>query len=85
MRKVFCRTDIVAFLAAAVFVCCLRLIARGSSVPALNVRFMGAAANGRLTMTFSALLKKNYNLMNNIFLAVSITILTIAFTNPTTF
>jgi len=46
---------------------------------------MGLADNGRLTMMYPCLLERNYKLMNNIFRAVSITILTIAFTNPTTF
>jgi hypothetical protein len=59
-----------------------------SSAAALNVAFMGVtgvADNARLTMMFSCLLQRNYKSMNNIYLAVSITIFTLAFTNPTTF
>jgi len=36
-------------------------------------------------MMFPRLLERNYNLMNNVFPAASTTILTAAFTNPTTF
>jgi hypothetical protein len=48
-------------------------------------RAIARAMNRRLTMMIQHLLERNYNLMNSFFLAVSITILASAFTNPTMF
>jgi hypothetical protein len=48
-------------------------------------RDMIGFGKSRLTMIASHLLERNYKLMNRFFLAVSITILTSTFTNPTMF